>query len=189
MCGIVGFVSYKKEESLIRELTDSIAHRGPDESDFTIFQKDNYYVHFGSSRLSIVGEKAGKMPMNDVSGNLLVYNGELYDLQKTRLKINKNLATTSDTVHLFEYLKQNSNKNLSDLNGMFAFSFYDSKDNSVLLSRDKLGIKPPVMTPELEESLCNLFMEIQKPYSKHCPDSRVNFLNYYYVSQRNKHSF
>ena len=142
MCGIVGFVSYKKEEGLIRELTDSIAHRGPDESDFTIFQKDNYYVHFGSSRLSIVGEKAGKMPMNDVSGNLLVYNGELYDLQKTRLKIDKNLATTSDTVHLFEYLKQNSNNNLSDLNGMFAFSFYDSKDNSVLLSRDKLGIKP-----------------------------------------------
>ena len=71
MCGIVGFVSYKKEEGLIRELTDSIAHRGPDESDFTIFQKDNYYVHFGSSRLSIVGEKAGKMPMNDSSGNVL----------------------------------------------------------------------------------------------------------------------
>lgn len=142
MCGIVGFVSYKKEESLIRKLTDSIAHRGPDEADFTIFQKDNYYVHFGSSRLSIVGEKAGKMPMNDTSGNLLVYNGELYDLQKTRLKIDKNLATTSDTVHLFEYLKQNSNDNLSDLNGMFAFSFYDSKDNSVLLCRDKLGIKP-----------------------------------------------
>jgi asparagine synthase (glutamine-hydrolysing) len=142
MCGIIGFVSYKKEESLIRELTDSIAHRGPDEADFTIFQKDNYYVHFGSSRLSIVGEKAGKMPMNDTSGNLLVYNGELYDLQKTRLKIDKDLATTSDTVHLFEYLKQNSNDNLSDLNGMFAFSFYDSKDNSVLLCRDKLGIKP-----------------------------------------------
>lgn len=142
MCGIVGFVSYKKEEGLIRELTDSIAHRGPDEADFTIFQKDNYYVHFGSSRLSIVGENAGKMPMNDTSGNLLVYNGELYDLQKTRLKIDKNLATTSDTVHLFEYLKQNSNDNLSDLNGMFAFSFYDSKDNSVLLCRDKLGIKP-----------------------------------------------
>ena len=142
MCGIVGFVSYKEEKGLIQELTGSISHRGPDEADFIIFQKDNYYVHFGSSRLSIVGEKAGKMPMNDSSGNVLVYNGELYDLQKTRLKIDKNLATTSDTVHLFEYLKQNSNDNLSDLNGMFAFSFYDSKNNSILLTRDKLGIKP-----------------------------------------------
>ena len=47
--------------------------------------------------------------------------------------------------------------------------------------KDKLGIKPPVMTPELEDTLCNLFMEIQKPYSNHCPDDRVNFLNYYYV--------
>jgi len=47
--------------------------------------------------------------------------------------------------------------------------------------KDKLGIKPPVMSPELEDTLCNLFMEIQKPYSKHCPDNRVNFLNYYYV--------
>jgi hypothetical protein len=37
------------------------------------------------------------------------------------------------------------------------------------------------MTPELEELLCNLFMDIQKPYAHHCPDDRVNFLNYYYV--------
>ena len=47
--------------------------------------------------------------------------------------------------------------------------------------KDKLGIKPPVMSQELEETLCNLFMEIQKPYSKYCPRDRVNFLNYYYT--------
>ena len=47
--------------------------------------------------------------------------------------------------------------------------------------KDKLGIRPPVMTPALEEKLCNLFMDIQTPYAKHCPDDRVNFLNYYYV--------
>ena len=47
--------------------------------------------------------------------------------------------------------------------------------------KDKLGIKPPVMSPELEEKLCNLFMEIQKPYTKYCPPDRVNFLNYYYT--------
>ena len=37
------------------------------------------------------------------------------------------------------------------------------------------------MSPELEEKLCSLFMDIQRPYAKHCPDDRVNFLNYYYV--------
>ena len=47
--------------------------------------------------------------------------------------------------------------------------------------KDKLGIKPPIMTPELEDKLCNLFMEIQRPYAKYCPDDRVNFLNYYYT--------
>ena len=47
--------------------------------------------------------------------------------------------------------------------------------------KDKLGIKPPIMTPELEETLCNLFLDIQTPYSKHMPKDRVNFLNYYYT--------
>jgi len=47
--------------------------------------------------------------------------------------------------------------------------------------KDIIGIKPPIMTPELEDTLCNLFMEIQAPYAKYCPDDRVNFLNYYYT--------
>jgi len=47
--------------------------------------------------------------------------------------------------------------------------------------KDRLGIKPPIMTPELEDTLCNLFMDIQGPYIKYCPDDRVNFLNYYYT--------
>jgi hypothetical protein len=47
--------------------------------------------------------------------------------------------------------------------------------------KDKLGIRPPIISQELEETLCNFFMEIQYPYAKHCPDYRVNFLHYYYV--------
>ena len=47
--------------------------------------------------------------------------------------------------------------------------------------KDKLGVRPPVMKPELEERLCSLFMDIQAPYAKYCPDDRVNFLNYYYT--------
>lgn len=48
--------------------------------------------------------------------------------------------------------------------------------------KDKLGIKPPIMSPDLEETLCNLFVDLQAPYSKFCPDDRVNFLNYYYTA-------
>lgn len=47
--------------------------------------------------------------------------------------------------------------------------------------KDKLGIRPPIMSPELEETLCNLFIDIQAPYAKFCPEERVNFLNYYYT--------
>ncbi len=50
--------------------------------------------------------------------------------------------------------------------------------------KDKLGIKPPIMSPELEETLCNLFIELQAPYSKFCPDDRVNFLHYYYTAYK-----
>jgi len=47
--------------------------------------------------------------------------------------------------------------------------------------KNKLGIKPPILSQELEDTLCNLFMEIQAPYAKTCPNYRINFLNYYYV--------
>ena len=50
--------------------------------------------------------------------------------------------------------------------------------------KDKLGIKPPIMSPELEDTLCNLFIELQSPYSKFCPNDRVNFLNYYYTAYK-----
>ena len=50
--------------------------------------------------------------------------------------------------------------------------------------KDKLGIKPPIMSPELEDTLYNLFTELQSPYSKFCPDDRVNFLNYYYTAYK-----
>jgi len=50
--------------------------------------------------------------------------------------------------------------------------------------KDKLGIGPPVMSPDLEETLCNLFMILQAPYAKFCPNSRSNFLNYYYTAYK-----
>jgi len=50
--------------------------------------------------------------------------------------------------------------------------------------KDKLGIKPPIMSSDLEETLCNLFIELQSPYSKYCPYDRVNFLNYYYTAYK-----
>jgi hypothetical protein len=75
-------------------------------------------------------------------------------------------------------LKQITNKKTKEILKKLGYNkFYEH----IPFIKDKLGIKPPVMTPELEETLCNLFIEIQSPYSKYCPDDRVNFLNYYYT--------
>lgn len=58
---------------------------------------------------------------------------------------------------------------------------YNKYYEHVSFIKNKLGIKPLTMSVELENKLCNLFMEIQRPYAKYCPDDRMNFLNYYYV--------
>mgnify|MGYP003966146443 FL=1 len=58
---------------------------------------------------------------------------------------------------------------------------YNKYYEHISFIKDKLGIKPPNMSLELEEKLINLFLETQKPYAKYCPDDRLNYLNYYYV--------
>jgi hypothetical protein len=58
---------------------------------------------------------------------------------------------------------------------------YNKYYEHIAFIKNKLGIKPFTFTVELEETLCNLFIEIQSAYAKHVPNCRVNFLNYYYV--------
>ena len=89
-------------------------------------------------------------------------------LENIKLQIKKERIT----------LKQMSNQKAKDILKKLGYNKYYEH---IPFIKDKLGIRPPIMSPELEETLCNLFMEIQKPYAKHCPDDRVNFLNYYYV--------
>ena len=75
-------------------------------------------------------------------------------------------------------LSQMSNKKAKDILKKLGYNKYYEH---IPFIKDKLGIKPPIMKPQLEDKLCSLFMDIQKPYAKHCPDDIVNFLNYYYV--------
>jgi len=75
-------------------------------------------------------------------------------------------------------IKDLTNKKAKDILKKLGYNKYYEH---IPFIKDKLGIKPPIMSPELEDILCNLFLDIQKPYSKNCPDDRVNFLNYYYV--------
>ncbi len=75
-------------------------------------------------------------------------------------------------------LVQLTNKKAKDILKKLGYNKYYEH---IPFIKDKLGIKPPIMNSELEDTLCRLFMEIQAPYAKYCPDDRVNFLNYYYT--------
>ena len=97
--------------------------------------------------------------------------------------------TTQIPEDVIENLKQQIKKERIDMNKMtynktkevlkkLGYNKYYEHINFI---KDKLGLKPPIISQELEEILCNFFMEIQYPYAKHCPDYRVNFLHYYYV--------
>lgn len=75
-------------------------------------------------------------------------------------------------------LKQLDNRRLKEiLKKMGHNKYYEH----IPFIKDKLGIKPPIMSPQLEEALCSMFMKVQAPYAKFCPSNRVNFLNYYYT--------
>jgi hypothetical protein len=97
--------------------------------------------------------------------------------------------TTQIPPDVIENLKQQIKKERIDINkltyyetkGLLKKLGYNKYYEHINFIKDKLGIKPPIISQELEETLCNFFMEIQYPYAKHCPDYRVNFLHYYYV--------
>jgi len=97
--------------------------------------------------------------------------------------------TTQISSDIIEVIKQQIKKERIELSQLNHYKTkeilkklgYNKYYEHIAFIKNKLGIQPPVMSPELEETLCNLFMEIQSPYSKNCPDYRVNFLNYYYV--------
>ena len=97
--------------------------------------------------------------------------------------------TTQIPIEVVENLKQQIKKERIEYSKL---TYYKTKEilkklgynkyyEHINFIKNKLGMKPPIISQELEETLCNFFMEIQYPYAKHCPDYRVNFLHYYYV--------
>lgn len=89
-------------------------------------------------------------------------------IEKIKLQIKKERLTLSEL----------TNEKTKDILKKLGYNKYYEH---IIFIKSKLGIKPPIMSPELEETLCNLFDELQTPYSKFCPDDRVNFLHYYYT--------
>ena len=145
MCGIVGVFEVKEDEKELRKqllkMAKKIRHRGPDWSG--VYSDDN--VIMTHERLAIVDPKSGSQPLKSEDGNIvLAVNGEIYNHKKLRenLTQNFNFQTGSDCEVLLALYLEKGVDFIKDLNGIFAFTLYDKRDQSYLIARDHMGIIP-----------------------------------------------
>jgi len=146
MCGIAGVVSPRPvREELLRAMTDTLAHRGPDAAGTWLGGANGLHCGLGHRRLSIVDlSESANQPM--VSGELAVsFNGEIYNHRSLRAELTDHghvFTTQSDTEVLLHGYRQWGPALLPRLNGMFAFALWDGRSGRLLLARDRFGQKP-----------------------------------------------
>lgn len=156
MCGITGSVWLREDRhvstELIQQMTEVIAHRGPDDSQTWTDpthrdgQGNPMGVALGFRRLSIIDIGGARQPMANEDGRVrMVFNGEIYNYQDLRKRLQGSghrFATEGDgesILHLYEDVGIDC---FSQLNGMFAVAIWDASRNRLILARDRIGQKP-----------------------------------------------
>lgn len=153
MCGIAGVISADRRqvEPAVRLMMRAMVHRGPDDEGYEELDLGGGYdapvAGFGFRRLSILDlSPAGHQPMfNRATGDCLIFNGEIYNFRSLKAKLKAEgveVSSSGDTEVLLKSLSQWGDAVLAELDGMFAFAFYEAKSRRVLLARDSFGIKP-----------------------------------------------
>jgi asparagine synthase (glutamine-hydrolysing) len=145
MCGIAGIVNAggrPVSRAELQPMCDAMVHRGPD--DEGLFADGD--AGLGARRLSIIDLAAGHQPVRNEDGSVwVVLNGEIYNFKQLRRQLKRHghaFRTGTDTeviVHLYE---EHGADCVRHLRGMFAFAVWDRRTRSLLLARDRLGIKP-----------------------------------------------
>jgi asparagine synthase (glutamine-hydrolysing) len=145
MCGIAGLLSLGDKpvsEEEVHAMCDAMVHRGPDDAGY--YSADR--VALGMRRLSIIDLATGHQPVHNEDESVwVVFNGEIYNFQSLRESLEQQghkFYTGTDTeviVHLYE---QYGERCVEKMRGMFAFAVWDARHKSLLLARDRLGIKP-----------------------------------------------
>lgn len=146
MCGVCGVLDLKGNEVspvLLRKMTDSIAHRGPDGEGW--YRNKN--VGLGHRRLAIVDlSAAGHQPMITPDSRFaLTYNGEIYNHTEIRAELealgHQFRSRTDSEVVLLAWAQWGA-ESINKFNGMFAFAIWDSLRHELTLVRDRYGVKP-----------------------------------------------
>ncbi len=147
MCGFTGFIGYseKSEEekrSILKNMSKLIEHRGPDQAGEFICEN----AALGFRRLSIIDLDNGSQPMfNEDHTIAIVYNGEIYnhlEIRKELIAKGHTFANNCDTECIIHGYEEYGYEVVKHLRGMFAFTIYDMRDNTVFCARDWFGIKP-----------------------------------------------
>ncbi|MCU5028544.1 asparagine synthase (glutamine-hydrolyzing) [Bacillus thuringiensis serovar brasilensis] len=148
MCGITGWVDYKRslegERDVVTKMAETLAKRGPDDN--KVWIKGN--VAFGHKRLIVVDPEGGKQPMTclkDEANYAICYNGELYnteDIRKELLRRGYTFKGHSDTEVLLASYIEWKEECVDHLNGIYAFAVWDEQKEQVFIARDRLGVKP-----------------------------------------------
>ena len=147
MCGIAGIISVKEQDvsaARLKQMTDAIAHRGPDGEQHWI--NETSHVGLGHRRLAIIDlSEAAAQPMHYSGRYTIVYNGEIYnylELKEDLVKAGCHFSTLSDTEVILALYDRYKEQCLSMLDGMFAFAIYDSMAAEIFFARDRFGEKP-----------------------------------------------
>lgn len=142
MCGIFGYVGKGADKIDFKAIIAQLKHRGPDEVGYW----HNDTVSLVHTRLSIVGIANGRQPIVNEDGNkVLVCNGEIYNHKELKHKLcisGHRFATDSDNEVILHGIEAYGTKFINDLDGMFAFAYYDSSKDTMIIARDFFGIKP-----------------------------------------------
>lgn len=146
MCGICGKVYIDKEHPtdpvLIKNMMDIIQHRGPDDEGMHIARQ----VGLGHRRLSIIDLNTGRQPIYNEDGTVcIVFNGEIYNYEEIRRQLVRKghvFKTETDTEVIIHAYEEYGEDCVSKLRGMFAFAIWDDRHHTLLLARDRVGIKP-----------------------------------------------
>lgn len=147
MCGINGIYNFSgsvinDSENLINNMNQILSHRGPDDSG--AWSDERKRIVFGQRRLSIIDlSSMGHQPMFSPKGNVIIFNGEIYNYQtvRERLDVTSYFSSTDTETILYAYEKFGE-KCLDEFNGMFAFAIWDKEKEELFLARDRVGIKP-----------------------------------------------
>ena len=148
MCGIAGFLG-PWPVSLAEAMIGAERHRGPDGegcwSDDAA--NDGAAIALGHVRLSIIDlTDAAAQPMMSADGRyVIVFNGEIYNYRSLRAELSDagvRFRTTSDTEVLLELFARQGSAAVKRLHGIFAFAVWDTRDRTLFLARDPLGVKP-----------------------------------------------